>query len=301
MKIDTLVLSGCSSKLPCYIGVFRYLFDSGTLNESLQGIKEIITCSIGMLMSVYLLLGVNLLVQEAAILGSDFLKVIDIDGIDINDLVFNLGLFDNKLISSLIKGVLREKHGRDDMTLKELYELNPIKLTVKCVNVTRNCSEYLNYETDPDLSILTLLQMTTAIPLLFKPIQYKGDLYVDGGLSGGYPVELGGNNYLGVNIKSLEEMIHVDSIVHLIPLVSYIQSLMSTYSINYDTLPEEYTINVISDIHFTNFNVPLDKKKLLIQLGYDTAKQHIDKYKIKNDNLLSQTTRPEDKDPTEED
>ena len=146
--------------------------------------------------------------------------------------------------------------------------------------------------------------MTTAIPLLFKPIQYKGDLYVDGGLSGGYPVELGGNNYLGVNIKSLEEMIHADSIVHLIPLVSYIQSLMSTYSINYDTLPEEYTITVISDIHFSDFTVPLDKKKQLIQLGYDTTKQHIEKYKIKNDNLLSllsQTTRPVDKDPTEED
>ena len=301
MKIDTLVLSGCSTKIPCYIGVLKYLFESGILNESLQGVKEIIACSVGMLVSVYLLLGVNLRVQEAAILRSDFLKIIDIDSVNINDLIFNLGLFDNNLVSSLIRGVLREKYETDDMTLQELYELNPIKLTVKCVNVTKQCSEYLNHESDPDLSILTLLRMTTAIPLFFKPIQYKDDLYVDGGLAGGYPVELSGKNYLGINIKSLEEMIHTDSIVHLIPLVSYIQSLMSTYSINYETLPEEYTITVISDIHFTNFSVPLDKKKQLIQLGYDTTKQHIEKYKIRNDNLLSQMTHPEDKDPTEED
>ena len=89
MKIDTLVLSGCSSKIPCYIGVFRYLFESGILDESLQEVKEIITCSIGMLMSVYLLLGINLKVQEAAVLGADFLKLLDIDSVNINDLVFN--------------------------------------------------------------------------------------------------------------------------------------------------------------------------------------------------------------------
>ena len=47
------------------------------------------------------------------------------------------------------------------------------------------------------MNILKLLQMTTAIPILLKPIKYKGDLYLDGGLSGNCPIEINkSKNYL---------------------------------------------------------------------------------------------------------
>ena len=48
--------------------------------------------------------------------------------------------------------------------------------------------------------------MTTCIPLIFKPIQYKGDYYVDGGLCGNFPIEfnkkLKSKNYLGIHVTS---------------------------------------------------------------------------------------------------
>ena len=31
------------------------------------------------------------------------------------------------------------------------------------------------------MNILKLLQMTTSIPIFFKPIKYKNNLYLDGG------------------------------------------------------------------------------------------------------------------------
>ena len=76
MKIDTLILGGCSTKIPTYVGIFKALRDLHIIDEKLQGIKHIISCSIGLLVSLYLLLEVNLQVQESCILEANFSKLI---------------------------------------------------------------------------------------------------------------------------------------------------------------------------------------------------------------------------------
>ena len=51
------------------------------------------------------------------------------------------------------------------------------------------------------MNILKLLQMTTAIPIFIKPIKYKNNLYLDGGLSGNCPMEINDSkNYLCIYI-----------------------------------------------------------------------------------------------------
>jgi hypothetical protein len=284
MKIDTLVLSGGSTKVPAYMGIFKALYSCNILNDKLQGIKHIITCSVGTLVALFLLLKVPLDIIETVIEGAIFSNMIDIENININDLIFNLGLFDNHLVSSLIKGVLTEKYSREDMTLLELYELNPIKLTVKCANSTKGCIEYISYENEPTISILTLVNMTTAIPLFFKHIKYKDSLYVDGGMTGGYPVEIVKDNYLGFNIKcEKKECKH--ELYDLLPIVGHFISLLGVKCIDYDITPSVNTINIITDVHCTSFDISLTKKKELIKIGYDTTVEHIKKYKLTNDLL----------------
>ena len=303
MKIDTLILGGCSTKIPTYIGIFKALRDLHIIDEKLQGIKHIITCSIGLLVSLYLLLEVNLQVQESCALEADFSKLIDIDNLDIESLLINLGLFDNYLVTTLIKGVLQEKYNKQDMTLKELYDINPILLTVKCINITKGCNEYINVKTDPDLSILTLLQMTTAIPIFFRPITYNKCQYVDGGLTGGYPVELVKDNYLGFNINGSFDF-NSNELLDSIPILSFIISLLKINVKNIEDTCEIKTIIYNTNVHFTEFNVPKDKKKELIKYGYDKTIQHIKQYKLTNDNLTSnyEPSKPdEDINPTEED
>ena len=50
------------------------------------------------------------------------------------------------------------------------------------MNVTKDKYESLNYINSPDLPIIKAIRMTSNIPILFKPIEYNGDLFVDGGL-----------------------------------------------------------------------------------------------------------------------
>ena len=59
-------------------------------------------------------------------------------------------------------------------------------------------------------------------------------------------------------------------------------------------------LNINNDVE-----LPSDKKRELIQLGYEATIQHIKQYNLTNDNLLSKPTEPskpdEDTVPTEED
>ena len=280
MKIDTLVLSGGSTKVPAYVGVFRALQECNIINDTLDNIKHIVVCSVGMLYALLILLKVNEQVNNAIIMRLDFAELIDMDNVNISELMFNLGLFDNSKVGLMIQTILRERYSKEDMTLQELYEISTIKLSVKVVNSSKSCVEYISYETDPEISIITLLKMTTAIPLFFKPVEYKGSIYVDGGLAGGYPVEVAGDNYLGIKLRG--PWTTSKGLIDEIPIIPFILSLTTIASTRQEE-EDDRTIVIPSNIHFTNFSLSIEEKNKLIEDGYNLTKEHIDKYKLTTD------------------
>jgi hypothetical protein len=296
MKLSTLILSGGSTKGPVYIGIFRALYEKNILNNSLDGISHIVTCSIGMLFTIYTLLDIPIHVQEEAVLKADFTKLLNLDNLDIHNLLSDNGLFNNNKVTGLVKGILQHKYNKDDMTLKELYDIKPILLTIKCINITKGCTEYINKDTDPDLSILTLLLMATAIPIFFQPVEYNECLYVDGGVNGGYPIEIVKEDYLGFIMNESDEKTELNT---GIPFLDFLINLTKVKTINYDNYPSKFNIKYSCNLHFSEFNVSVKKKKELIQIGYDTTIQHIEKYNITND--LFNTLHQKDTVPSEED
>jgi len=295
MKIDTIVLSGGSTKVPAYIGCFRALQEFNIINDNLDGIKHIITCSVGMLYALLILLKVSKQVIESFTKRFCFSELLDIENLNIKNLIFELGLFDNCKVETIISTILREKYSKDTMTLQELYDLTDIKLTVKVVNHTKACIENMSYENEPDLSITTLLMMTTAIPLFFKPIKYKDCLYVDGGTAGSFPTEIAGEDYIGINLRGPWKSDKKKTILDEIPIIDYFISGLAI-SVSDSSEPDSKQIIIPSDIHFTNFKLSLEEKQTLIDSGYELTKKHILQYKLTNDLLL--TT---DKVPTEGD
>ena len=280
MKIDTLVLSGGSTKVPAYVGVFKALQECNIINDTLDNIKHIVVCSVGMLYALLILLKVNEQVNNAIIMRLDFAELIDMDNVNISELMFNLGLFDNSKVGLMIQTILRERYSKEDMNLQELYEISTIKLSVKVVNSSKSCVEYISHETDPEISIITLLKMTTAIPLFFKPVEYKGSIYVDGGLAGGYPVEVAGDNYLGIKLRGPWTI--GKSLIDEIPIIPFILSLTTIASTRQEE-EDDRTIVIPSNIHFTNFSLSIEEKNKLIEDGYNLTKEHIDKYNLITD------------------
>ena len=172
-NIDTLILSGGGPSGVAYLGIFKALFEKNIINKNLDGIKEIITTSAGILFSILYILNISNESREKLIYEMDIFSFLDIENIKIDNLLIDFGLFDNQKIGDGINSFIKHTLNINNITLKELYNKIPIKLTVKVFNTTKEISEYINHETDPNLQLSLLAQMTTAIPCFFKPVEYN--------------------------------------------------------------------------------------------------------------------------------
>ncbi len=202
MNIDTLIFSGGGPSGIAYTGVFQALLDEKILDRNLRGIKEIITTSVGILFSFCVLLKLDNRVGWEVVKKFNLNTFLDMDSLGIDNLLVESGLFETTGIRDIFHSLCKNMLQRDDISLHDLYELTAIKLSVKVFNLTTSTLEFLSHETHPELSLTTLAQMTTAIPLFFKPVAYRESLYCDGGFRQGYPYgHHPSSQYLGIKVK----------------------------------------------------------------------------------------------------
>jgi len=204
MEIDTLILPGGG---PCggvaYPSVFQALYDTKTLNPGLQGITHIVCTSAGILMALCLLLDLNLPTISEIIMRYDVSQYLNCEEIHIDRLLFKSGLFDTSGVRHIIQSLIKNTLKREDITLQHLYDMTQIQLTVKVFNITDKSFEFVSYQNEPTLSVITLCEMTTAIPVLFTPVIYNDKLYCDGGFRHGYPYGSShSSTYLGIYLNA---------------------------------------------------------------------------------------------------
>lgn len=280
---DTLVISGASTKVVSFVGIFRALYEKDILKENLDGIKEIHTLSIGTFYALCLILNFSERVIYECLMRSEFSDCLNLDEINFNNISSTLGLINHeKYFKGLMKNIFMYTFQREDITLKELYEYNPIELYIKCVNVSKQCSIHFNHKTHPNMSVTKLLIMTTTLPIFFKPQKYNGDYYVDGGLSGNLPVEkVKSKNVLCIHIKRCMKNIDKEAI----PLLGFLQNMCCVSSLSYNKYKRS-TINIIIDLSTYDFNIDKTKKDKIIKEGYEQSLKRINdksfKYTPKN-------------------
>tara|TARA_Y100001958_G_C21238581_1_gene565661 strand:+ start:375 stop:1208 length:834 start_codon:yes stop_codon:yes gene_type:complete len=276
--IDTLILSGGGPSGISYIGVFKSLIDNNIIDKELKDIKEIITTSVGIIFSLFLISKINLNDLYKILLNIDFLNLLDINNLTINNLLLEYGLFDNNNVGNYFNIFTKHVYNKENITLKEFYDITNIKLTVKVYNVTLCNIEYISYLNHPNLELEKLARMTTAIPFFFKPIKYNNYLYVDGGTKGNLPIErCNSSKYLAINIKGgISNGFKSD----LVPLLEYTKNLIldSFSNENYDE-KRNIIININKGI---NFDLNNDIKKEIIKSGFIQTNNHIKKYFTEN-------------------
>lgn len=270
--IDTLVLSGGGPSGVAYAGILKALIDYDTFQK--DKLKEIITTSVGIIFAILYLLDYNILQIEKLVLEKDLTKLLNIDDIDIDNLLVKFGLFSNEHIGESVSSFIRHKTEKNDLTLKEFYELSNIILTVKVYNVDMGKTEYLNHINTPDIKLTTLSMMTTAIPYLFQPIKYNDNLYVDGGLKGHFPIEAcKSDNYLGLNVKGGTCNTKNFSLLDDLPILGFTMNLMNDRCNNVD--PDDKMIFTYHINAGLNFDLSIDERKSMIEKGYNETIEHL--------------------------
>jgi len=101
---------------------------------------------------------------------------------DVYRLIEELGFDSGSKLLSILSEILRGRLGVDDVTFAELWARRSVDLEVQSVDLSRGELVTFSRATEPDMSVLLALRMSTAVPFLFTPVSWRDRLYVDGGL-----------------------------------------------------------------------------------------------------------------------
>lgn len=274
-KIDTLLISGGGTKGNIIVGSLKALKDKDIIKENYSNIKNIISCSVGSIIAFYICCG---LTPSAIFKLSDNLnynKLINYN--DLDNLLFENGLFKNDKISNIINATLYKLYSVYDLTLLDFYKLTNIKFISKVYNLNEKKTEYISYETYPNLKLSILIKMTTCIPIIFKPIIYKNKYYIDGGMEGSFVDNItDSDEYIGIYIYNKNKDIYAlnknkDFIYYLLNIIN---------AITYRKIEKSNKIICVynKESSFIDFDIKTKNKLDDYISGYKQTIIHINEY-----------------------
>ena len=188
MTIKHLVIGGGGPNGLMFFGALKYLKENRFWNN--DTIKSIYTTSAGSLIGAMISLNYNLDDIEEYILKRPWDKLQPIEPENILNIWNEKGIFDEKFVLDIVNPLLKCVSLDSNINLKEFYEFNNIDLHIFTSKIKNGYFETidLNHKTHPDLLLYKAITMSSAFPFVFKPIEYNGEYYIDGGLCNNFPL-----------------------------------------------------------------------------------------------------------------
>jgi predicted acylesterase/phospholipase RssA len=177
---DEIIISSGGNKGIALIGALNKFFNY----YPIQRIKYYTGTSIGALICLLLNIGYTINELNDIIFKIDFLVFQELK---IVNLIDKLGLDEGNKFTNLFKALVINKNLNINITFKELYVITNKVLTISVANISRGIVEYHNYLNTPDLNIILSLRMSMNVPILFCPILYNNNYYIDGALLEPFP------------------------------------------------------------------------------------------------------------------
>lgn len=284
--INTLCISGGGIKGICVLGCIKNLIKNNII--SLNNIKNYYCCSIGSILSFLFIVGLSTknicYIWKKLNLEKYKLKF------DFDKFVKNKGINNATNIMIILQTVLYKKTNKYDITFMELYKLYDIKLNIVVTNITLLKEELLSYDTTPNMSVMVAIRMSISLPIIFSPVLYKNNYYIDGGVINNFPIKyITTKNYIGI----ITQFYPVNSNLNIINIIlrcfSIFQKISNEKNIkNYNNIILLYYKGTkITEHSISNKN--FDK---LYRLGYNITQRWSNKYICKNiiNNIISNVT-----------
>lgn len=189
-----------------------------------------------------------------------------------------------KIIKSLI-GCKLDKSNPDkykNITMKELFMKTNKKLTCATVSVIEAKVKYFNHINQPDIPVYKLILMSCSIPLIFEPVKWRNNIYVDAGFVDNFPILCIPKNEIKqtLGIILILKLTDKSKPSNVIEFVSKLMSIQNNTTIQYPydniiCLP----VNSNNDLISTNNSD--ETIKTFIKDGYKITKTHFKKQTIK--------------------
>ncbi|MBC7959674.1 MAG: patatin-like phospholipase family protein [Vallitaleaceae bacterium] len=203
---DNLVFSGGGIKGLSLIGAIKALEDAGKM----AAIKGYAGTSAGAITAALLAIGMNADELQRQMMSMDYnllfkrsniniqalaqnpRKLLDplIGGLVAYDEVQHKGLCDGSFAAIWLNRLFQLKGFSKDTTYRELYKATGKCLKITLCNLNYGKTVIASYENTPELPVIHSIRGSMAIPFIYWPFEWKGDVYVDGGLMYNYPIEI---------------------------------------------------------------------------------------------------------------
>ena len=195
--------------------------------------------------------------------------------IDSINLFENYGIQDGERLKLLFIKFLESKINKKDITFDELYKLTNKKIIIIGTNLTTGKEKVFSVDETPEVSVILALRISTSVPVIFTPVLFNDELYLDGGLVNNFPINhCPKKSTIGFYIKNSCNN-KIESVTNLITTV---------LSLVVDTISEKnikkYIKNVVqiknTEYNITNFDINLEYKLKILNLGYNEAQKYLD-------------------------
>jgi len=270
--IKNLVFSGGGVKGYSYIGCLKALEELNILKD----IKAISSTSIGSLFSILFIIGYNSNELEQLFSNIDFSIL---QNIEILNFKKNYGFDNGDNIIKFLKVLFNEKNIDFNITFKELFEKTKIKFIITGTNISKQKIIYFNYETYPEMKVLTALRISMSIPIVYEFVKFQDDIYVDGGLLDDYPIDYFRNessNTVGFLMYDYSDTLKIEKLDEY--LYSFLFCLLKKVNKLKKKIYKKNTILIKQNkVGAIDFNISKENKKELFDLGYNNTKNYFNK------------------------
>lgn len=179
-KFNTLVLSGSGSRSVSTLGALNYCNKHDMLD-----IHTYIGTSSGAIIGYLLSIGYNSMEILLYLCTNNIFN--KIDNSNISSFLNGTGFYDFSRIQLEIEKMTVKKVGYL-LTMEQLHKLYNKNLIIVTYNDTKQESVYIDFQSHPNLPVMTALRMSCNLPLVFDNFKYMGDYYIDGVFADNFPV-----------------------------------------------------------------------------------------------------------------
>ena len=179
-----LVIGGAASLNIAVVGVLQ------ELQPYLHKINRLLGVSSGSIIATLIAIGCT--PEEIR----DYFDSVDLSKFKINyydptiyySLIMKRGIHDSNKFRKLIEKILLDKTGIKDITFKQIYEIYGKTLVIPVTCVNKRQQFFYNHVSNPEMVVSHVIQMSCCLPIIFTPVVFKSDVFLDGGLVDNFPL-----------------------------------------------------------------------------------------------------------------
>lgn len=279
-QFRSIVIAGGAVKVVSTIGCLKYLEEM----DLIGGIKNFVGTSAGTIMCLFMVLGyksIEIVEFLKEVMKDNMISTFDMS--KVFNIISEYGISDGSNLVEMLQRILYKKMKQRDISFIDLAKKVGKHLVICVSNLTDEKEEFFSVDTYPEMSVITAIKASCAIPFIFTPVNINDKLYIDGAMYNNFAIDYFKDHrlkdILGLNIRQKNYQNTSDIISYSLFLISSLINRVNKK--NYDDVDRNIVTIDIEDndcfsLNTLTLNITDDIFDSYMKLGYDLIKVKIE-------------------------